>query len=75
MRTNLSPAHSVLESRVLSHALRTEELAEVIVGARASATRGPSQRSTEASACVSIGRSSSSRRRVPAARCSLRRWQ
>ena len=28
MRTNLSPAHSVLESRVLSHALRTEELAK-----------------------------------------------
>ena len=28
MRTNLSPAHSVLESRVLSHALRTDELAK-----------------------------------------------
>ena len=42
MRTNLSPAHSVLESRVLSHALRAEELAKS-VGAPPSATR-PSQR-------------------------------
>lgn len=35
MRTNLGSAHSVLETRVLSHALRAEELARPAAGRRA----------------------------------------
>ena len=66
MRTNLSLAHSVLESRVLSHALRSDELAKSSPARRPPLR--PSQQVDRGVRLRLIGRSSSSRRRVPAAR-------